>query len=448
MKRMTWLSLGLIACMFAVPARAQQRAQHLNGIAAVVNDDVVLVSDVEEQLDLVLRRAKAEIDSATIDTLRTQILNQLIDEKLIFAEAKRQGLTAADAEVAKELQTAIQEIKQRFGGEEGFRRQLASENTSEEKLREKFRGEIQRQIIGRKLMSKMLPKKTVTAAEAETYFASNRAKFPKLPAELKLSLIQIPATPDSAVDAKARVKALALRKRITGGEKFAKVAAEASEDPATAKNGGDLGFFGRGLLDAPLEEAVFTLKIGELSTPVHSSAGWHLVEVMERDTLKNRSGSDSTDARGRPAIEVHARHILVRVPLGEADAERAKKLADHVRSQAAKGTPFEDLARRYSKYNGPTGEGGDLGFVSLGTLQAHIRAGLDSIPVGGMSEVLINAAGFNIFKVTDRKNEREYQLDEIRDELPEAVADMRQRERYDEWIKSLRSKAHIEIRQG
>ena len=65
-----------------------------------------------------------------------------------------------------------------------------------------------------------------------------------------------------------------------------------------------------------------------------------------------------------------------------------------------------------------------------------------------MSEVLVNAAGFNIFKVTERKNEREYQLEEIRDELPDAVADMRQRERYDEWIKTLRTKAHIEIRQS
>ena len=65
-----------------------------------------------------------------------------------------------------------------------------------------------------------------------------------------------------------------------------------------------------------------------------------------------------------------------------------------------------------------------------------------------MSEVLVNAAGFNIFKVTDRKDEREYQLEEIRDDLPEAVADMRQRERYDDWIKTLRGKAHIEIRES
>ena len=62
-----------------------------------------------------------------------------------------------------------------------------------------------------------------------------------------------------------------------------------------------------------------------------------------------------------------------------------------------------------------------------------------------MSEVLVNTAGFNIFKVSERKDEREYQLEEIREELPEAVGEMKQRERYDEWMKTLRGKAHIEI---
>ena len=68
--------------------------------------------------------------------------------------------------------------------------------------------------------------------------------------------------------------------------------------------------------------------------------------------------------------------------------------------------------------------------------------------MGGVSEVLVNSAGFNIFKVGDRKPEREYKLEEIKQELPDAVAEMKQREKYDEWIKTLRGKAHIEIRKG
>jgi peptidyl-prolyl cis-trans isomerase SurA len=444
LKRMSWLVSAILVATLATFAHAQR----LDGIAAVVNDDVVLHSDIEEQLALLLMRAQQEPDSVTIDTLRTEILNQLIDEKLIVAEAKRQGLTAADAEIARELDKAMLEIRQRFGGEEGFRAQLAKENTTEDKLRDKYREEIRRQLIANKLMTRTFPAKKVTAAEAEAYFAANKAKFPKMPAELKLAVIQIPVVADSSVEAKAKAQAAALRKRVAGGEKFAKVAAESSEDPATARNGGDLGFLPRGMLDPELDDAAFSLKFGELSSPLRSSVGWHILEVLDRDTVKTRAGKDSLDVRGRPAMEAHVRHLLVRVPLQEADAERAKKLADRVRAEAAKGGDFAALVKRYSKYEGPASPDGDLGFVSLGTLTPNIRAGLDTVPVGGVSEVLTNPVGFNIFKVSERKPEREYQLEEIKAELPDVVTQMKQRERYKEWIQGLRTKAHIEVRKS
>ena len=80
--------------------------------------------------------------------------------------------------------------------------------------------------------------------------------------------------------------------------------------------------------------------------------------------------------------------------------------------------------------------------------QPQIRAGLDTVKVGGVSDVLTNRAGFNIFKLLERKPERDYSLDEIRDELPQAVAQIQYREKYDAWVKSLRNKAHIEIRKS
>jgi peptidyl-prolyl cis-trans isomerase SurA len=144
--------------------------------------------------------------------------------------------------------------------------------------------------------------------------------------------------------------------------------------------------------------------------------------------------------------EVHARHILIRVQLTDADAERARKLAEHVGAEARKGTDFAALVRRYSHYAGKSGEGGDIGYVATAGLQENIRKGLDSLETGQVSEPLANAVGYNIFKVTDRKPERAYTLDEIRKELPQAVGEIKQRERYDAWVKTLRAKAHVEIR--
>jgi peptidyl-prolyl cis-trans isomerase SurA len=261
-----------------------------------------------------------------------------------------------------------------------------------------------------------------------------------------VAVIQIPAAADSATDAKARAQAHRVRQRIEAGDKFAKVAAELSDDPGSARAGGDLGFFGRGQMDPAFEDAAFSQKIGVVGPPVRSQFGYHLIEVIERDTTKNEAGRDSLDSQGRPVVEVHARHILVKVDVTEADVERARKKAERVRAEAAKGADFAQLAARYSEYQGPQSAGGDLGFLSLGTLQPQIRAGLDSLQVGEISQVLVNRAGFNVFKLLDRKPERPYTLEEIRAELPQAVAQIQFREKYDSWVKTLRSKAHIEYR--
>jgi peptidyl-prolyl cis-trans isomerase SurA len=383
-----------------------------------------------------------------VDTMRRDILDQLIDEKLIVAEAKRQGITVADAEVNKQADQAIREAKERMGNPEAFAEQLQRENLTEERLREKYRGEVRRQMLAQRLVQKQIVRKQVSPIEAAAYFKEHPEKFPKMPAEVRVSVIQIPATPDSVTDGKARARAAAARSRIVAGEKFAKVAAEVSEDPGSARAGGDLGFLVRGSMEPAFEQVAFTQKIGQVSQPARGTFGWHVIEVLERDTLKTRAGRDSTDRDGRPLAEAHVRHILIRVELSEADVERSRKLAERVRGELAKGGDFATLVRRYSKYEGQQSEAGDVGFLSAASLQPAIRAGLDTLEIGQISDVLVNRAGFNIFKLTDRKPERPYTFDEIREELPEAVAQIQFRERYDAWVKGLRTKAHVEIRKS
>jgi peptidyl-prolyl cis-trans isomerase SurA len=420
--------------------------QELDRIAAVVNDEVVLQSDVDEQVYLFLQRNNVRPDSGTVDTLRRQVLDQMISEKLIVAEAKRQGMTASPTEVNRQLDQAVAEAKQRLGSEQAFREQLAKENMTEDQLREKYRGEIERQIMAQRLVQKQLPQRTVPQAEAEAFFAAHPEKFPKFGAQVRLSVIQIPIAADSATTAKGKASAIAARKRIADGEKFAKVAAEVSEDPGSARAGGDLGYFPRGTMDPAFEEVVFSIPLNTLSEPVHTAFGWHLIEVLDRDTLRTVARKDSVGPDGKPILEAHARHILLRVQVGDADAERARKVADHVYDEARKGTDFAALVRRYSHYTGQSGEGGDIGLVSLSSLQESIRNGIDSLETGQVSEPLANAVGYNIFKVTDRKAERPYTLEEIKKDLPQVVEELQQRERYDAWVKTLRAKAHVEIR--
>ena len=420
--------------------------QQLDRIAAVVNDDVVLESDVDEQVVLFLQRNNARPDSATVDTLRRQVLDQMINEKLIVAEAKRQGMTASAAEVSRQVDQAIADARQRMGGDAEFQDQLRKENLTEAKLREKYRTEVERQMLAQRLMQKQLPPHDISQTEAETFFKQFPDKFPRFPAQLRLQVIQIPISSDSAADQRGRVAAVAARKRLMSGERFAKIASELSEDPGSAKASGDLGFFTRGTMDPAFEKAAFSLPLNTVSEPVRTTFGWHLIEVLERDTLKTAARADSVGADGLPVLEAHVRHILIRVPVNDADAERARALAGRVRAEAGRGTDFATLVKRYSKYQGQQNEGGDIGYVGLNGLQENIRSGLDTLKIGGISEPLANPIGYNIFKVTDRKPERAYTLEEIRKDLPQAVSELKQRERFDAWVKTLRAKAHIEIR--
>ena len=430
----------------AAPAVSSPGDDRLDAIAAMVNEEAILASDVEEQLYLYLQRAQLRPDSAQVDTLRRQVLDQLIDEKLLLAEAKRQAVVVPDAEINKQIDQAVSDVKQRLGSEAAFLQQLQSENLTEARLRDKYRTEVQRNMVAQRLVQKNFPRKPVPQAEAEAYFSSHKDKFPRVPGEMRLSVIQIPPSADSVSLQKGQAKAEALRKRILAGEKFAKVAAEASEDPSSAKSGGDLGFFMPGQMEPAIENASFTLPLHVVSRPIQSAYGWHLVEPLERDSVKTMAGPDSLDAKGKPVLEAHARHILIKVTPTEADIARTRALAERVRTEAAKGGNFGALVRRYSKYDGPIGPEGDVGFVSLGSLQPAIRAGLDSLEIGQVSEVLTNQAGFNIFKLTDRRPEREYTVDEIKAELPDAVAQVQFREKYDAWLKGLRAKAQIEYR--
>ena len=428
----------------SAPAPAEGDA--LDAIAAMVNDEAILASDVEEQVYMFVQRAGVQPSRQEVDSLRRRVLDAMIDDRLVQAEAKRQGVVATEAEINRQLDAAIADQKERLGGEGPFNEALKREGLTEAQLRDRFRTDLTKQIAMEKFRQKMFPRKTVTPAEAEAYFNAHKDKFPRVPAEVRLSVIQIPPQPESTAVAAGFAKAQAVRKRLVAGERFAKVAAEESEDPGSKDAGGDLGFFGRGRMETSVENAAFSLKNNEISQPIRSPYGWHILQTLERDTLKTVARRDSIGEDGKPVVEVHARHILIRVTPTKADADRAHELAMRVREEAAKGTNFGILVRRYSKYDGPTGEDGDVNFMPLTNLPPNIRAGVDSLEIGQVSEVLPNQAGFNIFKVTDRRPERDYTIDEIRDDLPEAVAQAQASEKYEAFVKTLRAKAQIEYR--
>lgn len=413
------------------PVVPSARGERIDGVVAVVNDEVVLASEVEEQLYLFLSQSRARPDSSEVAELRREIVDRIIDEKVIVSEAKRQNVVVPEAELEKNVDDAIADVRERLGSEAAFRAELAREGITEADLRKRYREDASRQLMASALLRKQLGKVEVSPAEAEKYFAEHPAEFPRRASAIRVQLIQVPVEVDSLARRAVRARATEALARLKKGEPFSRLAQELSEDVGTASNGGDLGWFARGSLDSTFEEQAFKLPVGQVSGVIQTPFGYHLVKVEEADPAKG---------------EIRARHILFRLAPTQQDAERVKRRVDDVRTQAVKGVDFATLARRYSKYKGPSGADGDLGFLPMTAFSPDFRAALDTLETGEVSEPLLNPQGWHLFKVLDREGERAYRLEEIRAQLPELVRQARLKTQYETFVADLRKKAQIEYR--
>jgi parvulin-like peptidyl-prolyl isomerase len=230
-----------------------------SGEAARVNGRPIAAKDVQKLADQIAQGAGMSADQVWEDALQ-----QLVALELMGQAAQKEGLTVSKAEVERELK----ELKAQFGDTSKFQESLAGATEAE------FQAELQRSMIIEKLLDKHI-KVTIAPEAVETFYKENQADFER-PPMVRASHILVRIENDEAA---ARQRIEGILKRIKKGEDFAKLAVELSEDAPTAKRGGDLGFFPEH--STPVAEAAFKLKKGEISAPVKSPYGLHILKVTD-----------------------------------------------------------------------------------------------------------------------------------------------------------------------
>jgi foldase protein PrsA len=215
--------------------------------------------------------SKDELYDVMVEQYGAATVEQLISDKIVASEAKKDNVTITD----KELNAEVDKLKESYGGEEVFEQMLTTNNTTLEDLKK----EIKSYLTLRKLL---IPKIEITDEELRTYFDENKDSFGEAE-QVKASHI--------LVDDEATAKEV--KQKLTDGADFAELAKEYSTDEGTKENGGELGFFARGTMVTEFEDVAFTLPVNENSDPVKTEYGYHIIKVEEKKEAKEADFDDS-----------------------------------------------------------------------------------------------------------------------------------------------------------
>jgi len=246
--------------------------------AAVVNGTVITQAELDSQMKIVIDRLRASgrlPDVSQLDQIRSQVLENLIARELLYQESQKKGIKISEEEVNKQLIN----VKAQFPNEAEFNNALTRMNLTEANIKEK----LQRDLALKKLIEdEVAPKVTVSDSDIRAFYENNPETF-KQPERVKASHILIKVDPkaDASQKAEAQKKIDLVQAKLQKGEDFGALAKEYSEGP-TGPKGGDLGYFTRGQMVKPFEEAAFAMKPGEVSGMVETRFGYHLIKVTDK----------------------------------------------------------------------------------------------------------------------------------------------------------------------
>lgn len=356
---------SIVIALSAFSLYAQQ-SQVLDKIIATVGREIVLQSDIEGRIAMFLQQ-NPKVNPSDPE-LRKQVLESLINERLMVTKAVEDSIAVMDEEINQSLDFMMQNLMQTYGSE---KRVEDLYGMSVSRIRKNYREEVRKQLLVERLQQQKFMGVKCTNREVEDFYNQYRDSIRAIPASVELAHIVKHIKPSA--DAKEEVKRLALKIRdsILKGVDFAELAKRHSGDPGSASTGGDLGWVDKGKFVAEYERAAYDLQSGETSQPIESPFGFHIIQTIE----KRKDAS-------------HTRHILLKLGGSADDKNRVEKILADLKERVEKNESFEELAKQYSDEKETQGFGGSMGVIELNRLPADLKSIVETLPEGGVSQPL------------------------------------------------------------
>jgi len=411
-------------------AAAHLFAQTGDYIIAVVNQELVTASEVQQRLARV--REEAARNGAKLPplpALRKQVIDTLIDERVLVTNARETGARVDDPEIDRAVANVATQNQMTLPQ---LRERLRQEGIPFAKFRDNIRDQI---MVERVREREVVSRIRITDAEVDDFIEKRRAAAGMAP---QINVAQILVTvPDGAAEgvvAERRGRAEAALKRVRAGEEFATVAREVSED-SNRSQGGEMGLRPVDRLPDLFARAVQGLKPGEVAPElIRSGAGFHVLKLVDR-----REGGEFTVEQSR------VRHILLR-PSAELSVEAAaRRLLQFKREILSRARTFEQLARENSE-DASAAQGGDLGWTAPGSFVPEFEQAMAALPIGGISDPVTTRFGVHLIQVIDRR-QTTLDIRQLREQARNILREQKFETAFAEWMRDLRGRAYIEYRE-
>ena len=414
-----------VACQLNVQA---EEVVKLDRIVAIVDQTVVTEQELESRIATVTAQFKKQgTELPPEDILRKQILERLITDTLQIQYAAQTGLKVDDNQLDKTIERIAEQNQMTLTE---FSEALAKDGVSMRKFRSDIRNEI---TIARLREREVDGRVNVSESEIDNFLTSQAANNENQD-EFEISHILIRTPEEGATEdvQKAKAKVDTAVNDLNTGKSFAKVSASFSDAP-NALEGGNLGWKSGAQMPALFLDALKTMQIGDISSPLRSPNGFHVLK------LTNKRGGNS------PLViqQTHSRHILIK--LSEIMSEKEGKLKmDNIKERLDNGEKFEVLARQYSE-DSTASNGGDLGWVNPGDTVPQFEKAMNELKDNQISQPIRTQFGWHIIQVIERRSQdmsKEAARLKARQEIRAKKAD----EAYQDWIRELRDRAYVELR--
>ncbi len=433
-RRVTLSAAVAVAGVLAVVPAQGAAPRLLDRVVAVVNDDVI----TQGELDYRMRLAEAQLARQHIpmppeDVLRKQVLERMVLDRAQLQLAQETGLRVDDATV----NAAIARMAQQNGMTLAqMRTKVEADGVPFDRFREDMRNEI---TIMRLRDREVDTHIQVTEGEIDDYLAM-QAKAAHRGEEYDVAqiLIGVPEVASPAYVERARARAEDLISQIRGGADFGRLAAGYSSAPE-ALQGGDLGWRTLDRLPSLFANAVRDLPAGGIAL-VRSPVGFHILKLIGKRGATDGQFSD------KPVMQIHARHILLRVTDAMPEEEVVRRLQD-LRKRIVQGhESFGELARLYSADPSAT-RGGDLGWLYPGDTVPAFEHAMDALKVGEVSQPVKSPFGWHLIQVLAKRVEQP-SIERKRMEARQVLRSRKSEEATQEWLRQLRDRAYVEYRIG